>query len=67
MIRGQISYSRFKEYVADHLITSVNVSDNGREAYFMTSAGTKGYTLLAPDPDLLKYLTENGVDLSVIH
>ena len=51
----------------DHKIDAVRVSDDAREAYYHTTAGTSGSVNLAPDPDLLKFLTENKIDLSVAH
>jgi hypothetical protein len=66
-IKGAISYGRFKEFVSQHIIDAVRVSDDGREGFYHTTAGTSGSVNLAPDPDLLKFLTENGVDLSVVH
>ena len=66
-IRGTISYGRFKEYVMDHKIDAVRVSDDGREGFYHTIANTSGSVNLAPDPDLLKFLTENKIDLSVAH
>jgi len=66
-IRGTISYGRFKEYIMDHKIDAVRVSDDGREGFYHTIAGTTGSVNLAPDPDLLKFLTENKIDLSVAH
>ena len=51
----------------DHKIDAVRVSDDGREGFYHTIAGTSGSVNLAPDPDLLKFLTENKIDLSVAH
>jgi len=66
-IKGAISYGRFKEFVTKHYIDAVRVSDDGREGFYHTTGGTSGSVNLAPDPDLLKFLTENKVDLSVAH
>lgn len=63
---GTISYTTFLEGVRQHLIERVRIDPTGRTAEFLNVDGARGQVNLFNDPNLLKILQENQIDLSVI-
>lgn len=63
---GTISYTTFLQGVKEHLIDRVRIDPTGRTAEFLNVDGAKGAVNLFNDPNLLKILQENQIDLSVI-
>jgi cell division protease FtsH len=66
-LQGQVSYSKFLEGVKEHLIERVRVEPNGRTADFITNDGFRGQVELFNDPEFLKQIQENGIDLYVMN
>jgi len=63
----QVSYSRFLEGVKEHVIERVRVEPNGRTADFITNDGARGQVELFNDPEFLKQIQDNGIDLYVMN
>jgi cell division protease FtsH len=63
---GTVSYTTFLQGVKEHLIDRVRIDPTGRTAEFLNVDGVKGQVNLFNDPNLLKILQENQIDLSVI-
>lgn len=63
---GTVSYTSFLQGVKEHLIDRVRIDPTGRTAEFLNVDGVKGQVNLFNDPNLLKILQENQIDLSVI-
>lgn len=66
-LNGQVSYSKFLEGVKEHIIERVRVEPNGRTADFITTEGARGQVELFNDPEFLKQIQENGIDLYVMN
>jgi ATP-dependent Zn protease len=66
-LSGQVSYSKFLEGVKQHIIERVRVEPNGRTADFITNDGARGQVELFNDPEFLKQIQDNGIDLYVMN
>ena len=62
-----LRYSDFIEAVQDKEVSRVLLSPDNGTAQVIENDGSRSEVNLAPDKDLLKILTENDVDLSLIH
>jgi len=55
------------EGVKEHIIERVRVEPNGRTADFITTEGMRGQVELFNDPEFLKQIQDNGIDLYVMN
>lgn len=66
MPAGVISYTTFLKGIKDHLIERVRIDPTGKTAEFLNVDGGRGQVNLFNDPNLLKVLQDNKIDISVI-
>jgi cell division protease FtsH len=66
MPAGNVSYTTFLKGVQEHVIERVRIDPTGRTAEFLNVDGARGMVNLFNDPNLLKILQENKIDISVI-
>ena len=64
---GVVSYTEFLKGVKNNLIKKVLFIGNQQQAHFLNINGEKGFVNLFNDPQLLKILQDNNVDISVIY
>lgn len=62
---GNVSYTTFLKGVQEHMIERVRIDPTGRTAEFLNVDGARGMVNLFNDPNLLKILQENKIDISV--
>lgn len=48
------------------MIDRVRIAADGRSAEFLNIEGGRGFVNLLSDPNLLKILTDNGVDIAAL-
>ena len=66
MPQGNVSYTTFLRGIQEHVIERVRIDPTGRTAEFLNVDGGRGAVNLFNDPNLLKILQENQIDISVI-
>lgn len=64
--QGMTSYTQFIKAIQEHLIDRVRIAADGRSADFLNIDGLRGSVNLLSDPNLLKILTDNGVDIAAM-